>query len=1528
MKTRISQLTALVATLVLLAALAIGASPSTAKIIHQNEGAFNGADAPSGPLGGILSSDAVDNSGGLSAGDVYILESNIFGLGKGIVFKFDAKGKYDGVEIKGSATPQGSFAFTVGSGLAVDSSASNKGDVYVADTEHGVVDRFSESGKFLCQITGKKPATTEEKEHECNGAAGSEPTGGPAGLEPAGLAVESATGDLYVADNAHAVIDKFGPSGGYISQIADSHLTNHMTSIALDDSGDLYVDAGDLIFSPETLHIIKFHNGSFASVFDSNESRGVGVDPVTGHVYVSESRGIIGEEERKIVEYEPSGEMLSVVQEVPSEHRFVVALAADETTGKIYMTESPLVEATGSVAVFGPGVTVPTATTDPATNIEETSATLHGEADPDATHGGTEATGCRFEYGPTKAYGLTAPCSPGPPYGSPEHVSAEITGLSRSTTYHYRLEAANANKIPSQGQDATFITRGPAVVDSESDYVSGHDVSFKAQIDPYGLDTACQLQYVDEASYRNSRWAGATTLACAPEDIGSGFADREVNVNVNGLEVGVTYHYRFLATNQAGISGREKTFTTFGANSVKFEIVNEEGEGHPYTQAGGHPYELRTSFTVNSNALESNKIAYNREPNGNLETVLSDLPVGFVGNPTATPKCTLQQLHTFECSGAAQVGTIGVNIEGYRRSPSEGYEDTDGVYNLVPPKGVAAEFGAHIGTNLNVYIDSRVNSGGDYRVIAESVNNSSIVGIGEVTLTYWGVPDSKRFDSERRCPVPGAVEPSESSPCSANVTAPKPFLRMPTLCSGPLNTTIGFDSWQVPGEYDEHAFELPPVTGCNKLEFKPSVEALPTTSVADSPTGLRFDLHVPQNENPEGLAEADLKDAAVTFPAGLVVNPSSADGLSACSEAQVGFTGFAELDKLSEPGVETAQFTPTPAECPSASKVGSVAVDTPLVDHPLPGAIYLARQGENPFGSLLAVYIAVYDPVTGVVVKLAGHVEANPQTGQLSTIVDQSPQLPFEDFKIDLFNGSRASLTTPATCGSFVTGSQLVPWSSPEGATATPSGSFEITQGPNGSACPATASQEPNSPAFSAGTFTPIAGAYSPFVLHLSREDDSQTLRALNVTLPEGLTGKIAGIEKCPQADIEAAEHRNGLGEGGVESAHPSCPASSEIGAAHVGAGSGAPFYVTGHAYFAGPYEGAPFSIVVITPAVAGPFDLGTVVVRSALFIDPNTAQVTVKTDPFPTILDGIPLDIRSIAVEMTRSQFMLNPTSCEKMAVTGTAFAASSQAALSSPFQVGGCNGLVFKPSFSAFTKGKNSRAKGASLIVKLAQKPGEANLHKVDLALPTQLPSRLSTLKLACPAAQFEANPAGCPAASNIGTGKASTPLLSVPFSGPAYLVSHGGAEFPDIEFVLQAVEQGGDIKIVLDGKTQIKNGVTYSHFETVPDAPISSFETVFPQGPYSILGTNVAQSAKFSLCGRALKMGTTLTAQNGVVVTQSTKIQVTGCATVKALTRAQKLTRALKACRKDRNRVKRAACVKAAHKRYGQLKKSKKK
>ncbi len=755
---------------------------------------------------------------------------------------------------------------------------------------------------------------------------------------------------------------------------------------------------------------------------------------------------------------------------------------------------------------------------------------------------------------------------------------------------------------------------------------------------------------------------------------------------------------------------------------------------------------------------------------------------------------------------------------------------------------------------MRTRFNARLHSGGDYGVTVVASGISQAFPLLAIPVTIWGVPADPSHD-DQRCREPGDEEnaicdrePGTFAGPNPSTAPLKPYLTMPTACPGtPLRTSVEADSWEEPGNFVPGGkVTQAAVEGCGKLPFEPGLEARPTSTLADSPSGLNVDLHVPQPEGckEEGggveceLAEAQLRDATVVLPVGMVVDPSSADGLEACSEAQVGYLA----QKSVEVGYE--QFTPEQAECPNGAKVGTVEVFSPLVNHPLLGGVFVAAQDANPFKSLLALYVAVYDPATGVVIKLAGKVSLDPVTGRLTTTFDENPQLPFNDFKLDFFGGSRAALTTPFTCGSYVTSSVLTPWSAPEGKNAEPSSlPFDVTA-PGGGACVDSEAQASNAPVFEAGTASPVAGSYSPFVLKLKREDASQRFSGLNVTLPPGLIGKIAGIEQCPQAAIEAAQGRSHEGEGALELAHPSCPAGSEVGVVHVGTGSGAPYYVAGHAYFAGPYEGAPFSLVIVTPAVAGPFDFGSVVVRAGLFINPTTAQVTVKSDPFPRILDGVPLDIRDIDVEVNRGQFTLNPTSCAAMAVTGEeSSTAGNTAVLSDGFQAGGCATLPFKPGFTVSTPAKATRANGTSVTFKITYPAGalgkEAWLSAAKFEFPKQLPARLSTLQKSCPAGTFDANPAACGVGSRIGTAVVRTQLLPVPLEGPVYFVSNGNAKFPEAVIVLQ----GDGVTVDLHSETFIneKTGVTSATLPAIPGVPFEEASVTLPSGPYSEFTAN---------------------------------------------------------------------------------------
>ncbi len=782
-----------------------------------------------------------------------------------------------------------------------------------------------------------------------------------------------------------------------------------------------------------------------------------------------------------------------------------------------------------------------------------------------------------------------------------------------------------------------------------------------------------------------------------------------------------------------------------------------------------------------------------------------------------------------------------------------------GVYNLLPTPGSATTIGLSIDENASLQ-EASLRPGPDFGITLADVTIPTSVELQGVSIHVWGQPMDESHDPLRLCVTEGTTVvpdcPSDTEPAS--------FLTLPTACGEALATTMRADSLQDPGAFvKETALTLDEegqpagLGGCEALHFSPTISARPQTTAADSPTGLSVDVHVPQSEGPEALATSHLKDTTVTLPAGVTLNPSAAEGRSACTLAQIDLA------------------TATSPSCPDSSKVATAKVRTPLVDHPLAGSVYLAAQQENPFGSLLALYLVVDDPITGVVVKLAGEVEPDPASGQLVTTFRENPQVPFEDFELEFFGGPRATLTTPSTCGTYTTTTRMAPWSG--GPDATPSDSFKVSQGAGGGACASSEAQLPNSPSFEAGTQTPLAGAFSPFVLKLTRENGTQHFAALNVTLPPGLSARFAGRMECSDAQIAQAEARRNPGEGALEQAAPSCPAGSQLGTVTVGAGSGSPFYVQGHAYLAGPYKGAPFSIVAITPAVAGPFDLGTVVVRSALYVNEETAQGTVKTDPIPAILQGIPLQVRSIAITVDNGDFTLNPTSCEAKAVGGELISTTGAvAALSNRFQVGGCAGLGFKPKLGLKLKGsrKNMKRSGhPALTAVLTPKAGDANLKRTTVLLPHSMFIDQFHISNPCTRVQYaegDGQGSKCPKASILGTVKAWTPLLDNPLEGKIYFRSNGGArELPDVVLNLN-----GQIHIEQVGFVDSRHERIRTRFTTLPDAPISRAVINFFGGKRGLLENSA------ELCAQKQKARVTLAGQNGRSQAGNTVIQTPSC------------------------------------------------
>ena len=598
------------------------------------------------------------------------------------------------------------------------------------------------------------------------------------------------------------------------------------------------------------------------------------------------------------------------------------------------------------------------------------------------------------------------------------------------------------------------------------------------------------------------------------------------------------------------------------------------------------------------------------------------------------------------------------------------------------------------------------------------------------------------------------------------------------------------------------------LTGCEEIPFNPSVFATTTAAAASSPSGLDFNLTLPNQGllNPAGIVETEPVKTVVTLPAGIAVNPSGAAGQTACPLSQF------------QPG---AGATPS---CPDASKVGTLVAHSPLLEEPIEGGIYLAEQQHNPFGSLIALYFLASAPQRGVLIKQAGEVQIDPTTGQLTTTLEGLPPIPYSGFEVRLREGSRAALTTPQTCGTYQTTAKLYPFSDPGTATVR-TAPFQITSGAGGGACASSEAALPNAPSFEAGTAAPLAGEYSPLIFKVSRENGSQKIGSINASLPPGLTSKLAGLTQCSDAQIAQAAARSNPGQGATERDNPSCPDSSKFGTATVGAGSGSPLYVTGNAYLAGPYKGAPVSLLFVTPAIAGPFDLGTVVVRAAAFIDPTTAQISVRSDAIPHILHGIPLDVRSIAVNASRQDFTLNPTSCEPMSIGGQAISTLGGAAdLSSRFQVGGCRGLDYQPKVFLRLYGGTKRGAHPKLRAVFEAKPGEANTKRLATTLPRSEFLDQGHIRTICTRVQFAAG-AGfgshCPKGAVYGHAKVWTPLLDTPVQGPVYLRS-SNHNLPDMVLALHG-PASLPIQVELDGRIDSKRGGIRSTFEAAPDVPV---------------------------------------------------------------------------------------------------------
>jgi uncharacterized repeat protein (TIGR01451 family) len=954
---------------------------------------------------------------------------------------------------------------------------------------------------------------------------------------------------------------------------------------------------------------------------------------------------------------------------------------------------------------------------------------------------------------------------------------------------------------------------------------------------------------------------------------------------------------------QPGVSGVEG-----------YGLAAESEGGGPVTQAGAHPFQVTGSILLDQGPdAASLTSAPDAGPAVPARDVVARLPPGLIANPSAVPRCLAYQFaesvgggEQDRCPYQSAVGAASVTFDqgGVTRTLATP------VFNIEPEAGEPARFGFYVPLDgVPVVLTTSVRSSEDWGVDLSSSVLPQNSGISSVRVTFWGVAGSALHDDARGwgclAEARGRSDVYEEAGCvHFEEREPPAFVTLPTSCTSSLASSLEADSWAAPGAFQSFPATEPlaPLMGCGNVPFSPTISTVTTTGSASSPSGFAFDLTFSREGLTSGtsVAQSNVEKTVVSLPEGLTIDPSAGVGLGACTPSQ-----YAEVTLNSPEG----------AGCPEDSKLGTVEVETPLLFTTVYGSLYVAQPYDNPFpepghpgGSLIAVYVVAKSRAErGVIVKLAGRVAADPATGRLTVTFENDPPLQFDRFNFHFREGAQAALISPQACGSYTTSADLFPYSAPE-SPLTDTASFQVTSGSEGSACPN--GEPPFAPTIRAGTLTNHAGTFSPLYVDLSRTDAMQYISSFSTVLPVGLTADLTGVPQCPQADVEAARAKTGT----EEEQNPSCPEASLIGHSLVGTGVGAILdYVPGKLYLSGPFRGDPLSVVSITSAVVGPFDLGTVVVRFGLHIDPYTAQVSIDpsgSEPIPTIIDGIVTHVRDIQVSVDRSNFTINPTACEPRPISSTLTSSLGAAAnTSTPLHAEACNELAFKPTFKASTNGKTSRAAGASLSVKLTMpvKLGtQSNIKTVKVELPKQLPSRLTTLQKACTEAQFNANPAGCPPASFIGQARANTPILPVPLEGPAIFVSHGGEAFPSLILVLQGY--GFTIDIV--GATYISpQGVTSTTFKTIPDEPVGSFQITIPQGKYSALVANAnlckltrmiqvkkkeirdvkGQRRRVTIktskhIAAKLVMPTLFIAQNGAVIHQSTAIRVTGCAKAK--------------------------------------------
>jgi hypothetical protein len=833
-----------------------------------------------------------------------------------------------------------------------------------------------------------------------------------------------------------------------------------------------------------------------------------------------------------------------------------------------------------------------------------------------------------------------------------------------------------------------------------------------------------------------------------------------------------------------------------GPASANFSLTDFGGSmlgsgGQRDLRAGGHPNfttDFKLSWHVGPNGWAA--------PDANPKDVEVRLPAGLIGYASGVRTCPIEKLAPGPglafCHPDSQVGNVEVTLARDGAEPDLVGDATDyfpiGIYNIDPPRGVVARFGFNVAATI-VMLDAKVSADGEYHAEVRSLNTSRGLAVIGARATFWGVPSDPGNDPQRVGFVDGIPQIRGSSSLPR-----RSFLTLPTRCTGePLKTSLRLNSWEFPDEVltasFDHDFNGDPLTieGCDDLAFDPAISFAPTSKRADSPTGLDVELDVPQTDDPDAASTAHLRDVTATLPEGLTINPASADGLQACSDAQLG------LGSDERPA------------CPDGSKVGSVLVTTPVLENPLNGSVFVRSQADDDpeSGQLFRLAMVIDDAERGVVVKVPGELHVNASTGRITAVFRNNPQVPVERVELSLKSGPRSPLATPVTCGSKSIDTGLTSWA---GHDIHASSSFDVACRPGLGSF---------GPSFSAGTMNPVAGGSSPFALRVQKPDGQSDLNGIAMVLPDGLLANLKG----------------NIG--------------TRVGTARVAAGPGSnPFWLSGPVVLEGPYGDAPFSLRVTVPAVAGPFNLGDVVVRQKIYVDPETAQVTVVSDPLPTVVKGVPVRLQNLAVDIDKPGFMINPTSCTAKEVKATLSSVAGQAApVTDRFQVGECASVGYTPKLTLTMSGKGQTKDGSHPALKAHLVPpvGDANTKKTTVTLPLALALDPGNANGLCEPVDAARNT--CPAKSIVGSAEAES-VLPDKLKGPVYFVRGERVENGRVRKTLPKLFiplSANGVTVYIHASSDVEDDRLVTTFDNLPDAPFSSFDLNINGGEHGILAVS---------------------------------------------------------------------------------------